>query len=308
VDECVSKIMPKSPKKTTKKGAGAGGTVAGRKRRVRDTAHAKRAGYITFFPSTAFICLDGTATPGATGQSPPLGQQSLNTQGASGCGDEGQDPNRNLGGSTSGRREEKVSFVDRIAAISPRRAGSTSAPAHSVSVKNGGVSAGPVSLRTLNEDDDEILDLTGEDGDEILDLTGDPDREIQVMGKVNEGNAASDKDVPSLDTIVRESASTSPIMEGGCGRSSGRDNIHTEGSCGDNVVLGSFAGDVRGETENLGTESSGRRVLSPLQPRALKGGSNRDMYPAAIHYPHRRSDMGARDGTGGSRRRTKFLW
>jgi len=90
-------------------------------------------------------------------------------------------------------------------------------------------------------------------------------------------------------------------MEGGCGRSGGRDKIHTEGSCGDNVVLGGFAGDVRGETENLGTGSSGRRVLSPFQPRALKGGNNRDTYSAAIHSPHHRSDMGARDGTGGSR-------
>jgi len=98
----------------------------------------------------------------------------LSTRGGSGCGDEGQDPKRNRGGSTSGRREEKIGFVDRIAAISPRRAGSTSAPAHSVGVKNEGVSAGPVSLRTLTEDDDEILNLTGEDGDEILDLTVTP--------------------------------------------------------------------------------------------------------------------------------------
>jgi len=97
-----------------------------------------------------------------------------------------------------GRREEKVSFVDRIAAISPRRAGSTSAPAHSVGVKNEGVSAGPVSLRTLTEEDDEILDLTGEDGDEILDLTRDPDRETQVMGRVNGGNAASEQGCPEF--------------------------------------------------------------------------------------------------------------
>jgi len=100
---------------------------------------------------------------------------------------------------------------------------------------------------------------------------------------------------------VRETASKSPIREGGCGRSSGRDKIHPEGSCGDNVVVGGFAGDVMGETENLGTGSSGRRVLSPFQPRALKGGNNRDTYSAAIHSPHHRLDMGARDGTGGSR-------
>jgi len=33
-----------------------------------------------------------------------------------------------------------------------------------------------------------------------------------VTGRVNRGNAASEKDVSSLGTVVRESASASPIV------------------------------------------------------------------------------------------------